>query len=459
LAQVPLIRNVLPPGDNTTSNIQPGNDLFRFFLTAPQARCNDGTPAAVYLRQATNAQDADKWLLYLQGGGSCLNGEECAERWTSQNTAYGAQKMSTRIPVALWGGVNPPQDWVQQGAQYTVPPGIAGNGIFAASNNNPFAGWNMVFAYYCSSDEWSGQAANQVLTAGATQYRIHFRGADIFDAIIAQLRSGATAYTDQEGASHTMPDLDSATMVLLAGSSAGGNGVKHNLDRLRTALQALHPLMQVRGVIDAAGAPSTEQLACLGAGCGIFPDYQTFFTDQWTQMVGNWNARVDASCVALNPVETWRCADTTHVLRHHITSPFFHRMDLQDNNSVDTFQIFFPAANYQLEFAHHVELQLHDIAALDTLLLPRYANELASVLADPQWLQPGVFGPRCTNHVGLTGNRPFVLQTAPDLFGVNTSNYVDALFDWVTTTAGPGVLSPVFVSTSGIGSSGLPQCP
>ena len=39
----------------------------------PQARCNDGSPAAYYRPPAnTEKQAAKKWMIYLKGGGYCV---------------------------------------------------------------------------------------------------------------------------------------------------------------------------------------------------------------------------------------------------------------------------------------------------------------------------------------------------------------------------------------------------
>ena len=253
-----------------------------------------------------------------------------------------------------------------------------------------------------------------------------------------------------------MPDLDNAAMVLLSGSSAGGNGVKHNLDRLRGQLRAANPEVEVRGVIDAAASPTREFLPWNGP----FPmdSYTNYMQNQWNLYTTVWNHRGDASCLALNPLEPWRCADSIHVLRHHITTPFFQRMDLQDENAIDSFLMHYTPATYQYEFAVHTSVQLHEIADLLGVLAPRYPAEAAAMAADPQWLAPGVYGPRCTNHVGLTGGEPFFQQRVPDANGAFT-RFVQALYAWVNIAPGSGVPSPELVTLSGVGAAGPTQCP
>jgi len=43
-----------------------------------------------------------------------------------------------------------------------VKKSIEGNGIFMQTPLNNFAGWNQVFVYYCSSDDWEGSASNSL---------------------------------------------------------------------------------------------------------------------------------------------------------------------------------------------------------------------------------------------------------------------------------------------------------
>ena len=55
------------------------------------AVCNDGSPAVFYARPGTQ-QDSDKWIVHLQGGGSCSEKEECSARPKHQKSSKGARK-------------------------------------------------------------------------------------------------------------------------------------------------------------------------------------------------------------------------------------------------------------------------------------------------------------------------------------------------------------------------------
>jgi hypothetical protein len=456
-----------PAGNASVDQLPPGLHMARYWLSGPDVLCNDGTAPGIYVR-AGSVTNRDKWIIYLQGGGSCGSDAECLERWQHNNSAYGIQKMSTRVPQAVWNAWHPaapgPAGWTLQGADYQIPPSIAGRGIFSPQPTNNFRDWNKVYAYYCSSDEWTGQKTSHDFSSAPLPYTANFRGASIFDAMISELRSGTLTYV-LNGEPVTLPDLDDAAMVLLAGSSAGGNGVKHNLDKLRADLHAVNPRTQVRGVIDAAGSPSSAGLPWPPTGPAV--SYEQDVTGKWAGVFqGMWNARVDASCLSENPLLVqYRCADSAHVLRHHISAPFFHRMDLQDANGIDSYtHIFYPNPPYpsglaESRFAQDIAVQLTDIGNFATVLAPRYVNELNAISGDPQWLHPGVFGPRCTSHMGLPFQNSFFQQAVPDAAGVLHS-YHDTLWQWVTQppagVAGP--LGPVLITTPGIGSIGAPQC-
>jgi hypothetical protein len=360
--------------------------------------------------------------------------------------------MSTSISRDLWDTWYPtlpdgPTGWKLQGDYFQIPPTIGGQGIFSPEAANQFNGWNKVYAYYCSSDEWSGRNTDKVFadpnfpSPPNPAYSVTFRGATIFDAIISTLRSGTLTYCIDyiENECHTMPDLDNASMVLLAGSSAGANGVKHNLDRFREKLTgpgnpAANPDMQVRGVFDAGGFSFASNLPWPTEG--PFTSYEQYVIDQWENVYQYaWNARLDASCLSQNPLELqYRCADTTHVLRHHITTPFFNRVDLQDPHGTGTYkEMFYATPPYEEDVPYE-----------------RVAKDVADLLADIG----NVFGPRCEQHIALVYNNPFFVQQAPDASSV-LHTYHDTLWQWVNQVPGGilGPLGPVYIETPARGSS------
>jgi hypothetical protein len=486
-ASAPVQAQLLPTyrgASATAGNLPAGNDLVRYWLPTPGIHCNDGTQPVAHVRAATNTADADKWVIYLQGGGTCDDGEACLERWQSAGTDMGLQKMGTSIPVATWNAWHPggpaPAAWPLQGANYQVRPTIAGVGIQSTVAANPFRTWNHVHLYYCSSDQWTGQqtllttegtdrigtpaGVNPAILPGTVvPYQVHFHGALIFDAFIAELRSGVVACRVAPPFScERMPDLDVASKILLAGSSAGGNGVKQNLDHLSALQAAINPATDVRGAIDAAGNPSSAGLPW-PLPPARFTSYQEMLDGQWFDTyVGFWNARVDASCVVENPLQAVsRCADTIHIMRHHITTPFFHRMDQQDNLALDSYTGFFfltppflPDVP-RLKLSSGVVDQLTELSELTTWYTPRYPNELATIVADATWVPPGTFGPRCGDHVGLHATVPYFNQEIQTPGGAPV-NLANALFGWVNS--GPAANIPLLVAPVGAGPIAGNQC-
>lgn len=121
--------------------INAGTTLSRVDLDTtryPEAVCNDGTPGLFYVRKGTGA-GANRWIIFLEGGGACFEGTECARRWCSVDTAFGAAKMSNR---------------------YAPARGVGGGGILATRADSAFTDFNKAGVYYCSSDVWSGRSGS-----------------------------------------------------------------------------------------------------------------------------------------------------------------------------------------------------------------------------------------------------------------------------------------------------------
>lgn len=399
--EVPEIDEALPCGRG--DSLPPGNVVFRVNVNLanfPNAICNDGSGAVFFVRRYTNEADRNKWQIHLQGGGACGNGQACAERWCSVNTNFGADEMSTTFKP--------------------LPAGMATGGILNPNaGQNDFAGWNHVLAYYCSSDGWAGTARDVVLSTtgpmgNMIQYRIHFEGANIFDAVIKTLQrllGPAVECRNAQGETVMMPDLDEATDVLFTGASAGAAGVKHHADRLQDMLRRdnVHcrqpgncPLV-FRAVLGAGNDASTNGLnyantsLCQSGLC----DYSTHMQHLWDNVFKNtWGTRGDQSCQdwhRANQLGTeWMCADLTHVVQHHVTTPFLMRQDLQDQLFLSSFvETGFGTAD---NFGRIVYNQFLNLPNLD-----RLAEEGSVMGGGPPLVTPGTFGPQCGQHVGMTG--------------------------------------------------------
>lgn len=368
-------------------------DLDRF----PHAHCNDGTPGFFYFRPATSAETADKWIIQLQGGGSCDSGEACFERWCSVDTAFGMQGMTaTASPVQ----------------------GIRDGGILnrAMGVQNPLADYNQVFVRYCSSDTWSGTAGDVVLTAPHpvtgedVTARLFFEGRNIVDAVLTTLRQDgapALSYT-LDGGSTALSDLDDATFVSLAGASGGGAGTIFNADRVgellrehNTACQAGTCPLEYRVLIDSIFGPTRETLdytqtpLCTELGlCDYAAHYSSVYSDGDWVMKGSIE---EASCATYHAAdgELWRCADAGHVVRNHVTTPLFVRMGLADSLISDSYVE--PGFAYNGE---RVDIRLFGNLVAEQLVAltdPANAEE-----GDAFTVAPGVFGPACPRHETLS---------------------------------------------------------
>ncbi|HVF33940.1 MAG TPA: pectin acetylesterase-family hydrolase, partial [Candidatus Saccharimonadia bacterium] len=407
--------------------VAPGTDLFRVDVPGdryPDAHCADGSPAVFYVRRARDAAHRDDWVVYLQGGGSCHSGEQCHARWLGRDGNFGANKLSSRFAPAR---------------------GIAGGGIEDAGARNPFARWNHVFVYYCSSDGWAGTAKDvetEAVHEGVVKrYRIDLLGARIVDAVFDLLRSGQLAYAGANGERVALPDLDGARRVLFAGSSAGGSGVRTNADRIGALLRAQSSRCDGNGcgptyaaVIDTSYSLSHEGLDHGGSlACG--PEdtasctYEKQVRSQWFgSLLGFRRGITDESCVDYHAPrgDEWRCADGVHLLQHHVMTPFFVRVDLQDplvmDNTLDA------RLRYQgMPVDAAVYGALTEIQLLELATLASRSEEPRPVSAlEP----PGVFGPQCGDHETLRTDAPTYGRAVVDEAGVPRT-MLELLDNWL----------------------------
>ena len=91
--------------------------------------CLDGSPPAYYLRSGYGT-GANKWVIYLKGGGWCLDLEECYERTKTEK------------------GTSSSKFW---------PDTMELNGLLSDNKtvNTDFYNWNVVFVIYCDGASFS----------------------------------------------------------------------------------------------------------------------------------------------------------------------------------------------------------------------------------------------------------------------------------------------------------------
>jgi len=394
------------PSPGVAGLVNPGTVLSRVDLDParyPDALCNDGTPGVFYVRRGTGA-GLNRWVLFLEGGGSCSSGDACAKRWCSIETNFGAAKMSSR---------------------YAPEKGIGGGGILSTREDSAFRDFSKAWIYYCSSDVWSGRSASRPLVDSTGRvYTIHMQGARILEAVVAELRSGLT-YTDAgSGAAVTLPSLDDAEVVLFVGESAGSAGVQRNADRLGGLLERTNrnPAgLFFRALGDAANNPSNAALAT----------YEAEMRSAQRASATLYSGRVDESCLAMHPSDTWRCGDPVHVRENHLTTPLFVRQDLLDPNTLDEL------GTPEWEFG----TQLYEFAQFTWDHLDRMSRAAATAeeRAD-MTVAPGVYGPHCDEHTALRNNGKFFDDKVAA--GGALLSYHDTFRNWLLGTGPTVALEP-----------------
>lgn len=423
------ISSVLPCGKTgTVGGLGAGVDLTRYTIDTskfPNAVCNDGTPGVFYYAPASREDDRNKWFIFLQGGGGCNDGQSCAERWCSVNTNYGMDKMTSSL----------------------TKPMIRGDGFLGPYPENRFGTWNRVLIFYCSSDTWSGTTSGEhSASAGATTvtFTLQFRGSQIIDAVLDTLRNAAPAprlravrHSLKEDATVAWPDLDNATHVLFAGSSAGGIGARTNADRVGAKLRATNAhLVDYRVLFDASESPEAEKrdwtrttyCAKDPAGC----TFATFYQGLYAHSQATFGARRDESCLAFHAASNTQfyCEDSGHVTLYHVTTPFFIHQDLQDPQVGGDY--------VEAGFGNMIDYGTKLEADLRSLPTPE----------EPRGATPGIFAPQCTDHESVTKD------SAVYDVKIDGVSYYDAVWNWWSGTQ-PQVKILHFVQPGGK----APGCP
>ena len=384
--EVPLIQDALDCALNNeyrlpASTVSTSSDFHRVTLDAPDAVCNDGTPAVIFIRSA--ATNSDRWVFHLQGGGSCAE-HDCAERWCEN--------------MNLMSSMN-------------APEAVTEEGIFSVRNDNVFADANYVFVPYCSSDNHAGTSGEMVISADDTheEFRIHFQGHAIVQAAAAAIENGVTS---DDGVETLLP-LTAENQILLTGTSAGCTGVAHQADRLAIRWAGLEVSTQT--LCDAAFSPFLEDFdnAITQELASILEEGQeeTFYTRMRTQEL-----LLDDSCVETEQENPSRCNTASHVLTNHITES--RLFIFQDNNDSLFINRFLEALNE--------EPTTENKNLLKMVIGPASRRSLAR--AADGGTDISVYGRTCGYHVGLTADDRFYDHSIFTSDGALT--YRDALVQW-----------------------------
>ncbi|MBN8487188.1 MAG: hypothetical protein J0M20_05620 [Burkholderiales bacterium] len=300
------------------------------------AVCNNGGAATFQYRLSTHdgtgpVDFRKKWLVVLSGGGFCNSYETCRARWlegSGSNTSLpldddgGPGNHFNMVPTPLTGG----RDFDGRGIlDYDGEPAPKSRRIIGRFDNpfrgpaKPSDGFNRIWIPYCSSDLWQGLGAAVPVQPGhfprmpfdprhGELTELRFAGALIVDEVIRTILRGRIGDTDL---SQYIPDAVHGEIVL-AGSSAGGNGVTRNLDAVAALVQQQRPGVKVYGVADAFSQ------------VGALPDRKVLQRDPTSnaRFYGHGDitaVRTDHGCDATIP----RChATNSLVARDEISTPY-----------------------------------------------------------------------------------------------------------------------------------------
>ena len=158
-------------------------------LDSDNLHCLDGTPAAYYYRPATSG--SNRWVFSLEGGGECTSDDDCTDR---ANSKLGSSKTYVNTTTDLTGPF------------YST----------SAEANPDFHDAHHVVVKYCSGDLYSGGSNSAHEKNG-----LWFQGGLIARGVVFDLK-------------RLYPSIDSASIIVWSGQSAGGIGSLFHLDYIST---------------------------------------------------------------------------------------------------------------------------------------------------------------------------------------------------------------------------------
>jgi hypothetical protein len=435
----------------------PGIPLLRRTIDTnlyPEARCNDGSPAVMYIRPANAAyacnpivNPSTKWLIFLDGGGACRDADSCLlERWCSGGGQIfdRAGKMSS----------------------LDAPPAIHGNGIWnlapGGGLTNHFQDYNHVLVHYCSSDNWVGSAKHTGLnTSTGIGYDIQFQGEAIVEAVLATLANGPIAADPQAVAAFygtTIPNLQGAREVGLGGESAGGGGLRHHLDKInfdRLRLMIADPNVVIWAVVDAGTEPGLWDAGVDWSDPYSPADYSDYLLTQVEPPIRSFwganNSALDRSCLdpawaaqhQLDGLHPQICYDTTYTLLNHITTPVFLRQDINDPLGKEKYVTW------------HLYPTIDDYWTAQFNQLDRFA---AGGGLETPLSTPGIQGIHCNRHVAIQTNDGFFRHRVAGP-GVPPLPFHDLLVNWINGGVAGNTTQQIQTDNLGAGLYTMSFCP
>nr|CAG4651631.1 EOG090X0267 [Triops cancriformis] len=220
---------------------------------------------------------------------------------------------------------------------------------------NPYW-WNANHVYipYCSSDSWSGTAAQGSGT------RFAFMGAIILQEVLRDLQ---------------LQGMSNASKIFLTGSSAGGIGILLNLDKAVELLRSWGSKADIRGVSDSGWFLDHAPFAPVDC-----VDPQRCSPSTAVQLGYKlWQAQLPEACVKDHASQPWKCYFGHHIHRT-MKTPLFVFQWLFDEAQITAGNVGPPITKQQWDYIHKVGDQLR--------------QSLENVSA--------VFAPSCISHTVLT---------------------------------------------------------
>jgi hypothetical protein len=305
-------------------------------------RCLDGTPYGYYIRRNDPTRETNKWIIFLQGGGLCVEPIDCINR-----------KNSDRGSSSFW--------------EDTLNPGSSGLQDIVSDNpeiNPYFYDFNHVYLRYCSGDTWTGTRTS------FDAFNLWFSGHNNIKATIDHL-SKTTNFQE-------------ATNVFLVGESAGGIGVFNNADYFREKWLS----------------PSTNFKAA--PACGMyFPGEVFLYPEYLAGITIPFNPIASAYLSSwYGSAHDESCMDATHIGEHHRCWDASYLY-----NFVDT-RLFLVQNRFDYSIAQDVLLCPYNHIKNDNTesFIALFGDTTVKGLAETVQAErgifkgDGVFSPSCSNH-------------------------------------------------------------
>jgi len=266
-------KNDAASSDSSAMSTDESGYMYKHFsaFDTDQGVCLDGSVPVFWLREAVSSSSSDKWLVHLKGGGWCATEKECAN-WVKVNYQSGS------------GPQSGDEGYSTDGNEADLPNNITGVGIMSVdpSVNPEFFDWNTVYVWYCDGGSYMGDKDGTTTVGKETLY---FRGKRVLEGVMKTLLYDF--------------GMDTATEVVLTGSSAGGIATIQQCDNVGSLVES---------------ASSDVKFKCL-ADAGFFVNTTDFdggvgtWTSQWETMVTTHGAvsSMADSCKREHSGHEWQC--------------------------------------------------------------------------------------------------------------------------------------------------------